>query len=556
MAKHFLYLTNDKLVALIWNGGAIVERDVFGATQLGTVAFSEYVAKHQTLSTYVVTDLIEEDFRLDTVPHLRGNDRDAVMARKLSQLYRASPFRHGIVQGREPAGRRDDKVLYHAVTNPELLKPLLAILENAEVPLLGVYSSPVLSGRLLGALNAFFQHTLLVTIVPDFGLRQTYFQNKVIKFSRLTPIIFDEGQSVGELIAAETSRTWQYLDSLRFFASGETLEVSILIHSRDRQMVADAIRTYPMIQYRFLDIDEVAAKLKLKPAPVSSHAEELLVHIYAQDSIENHFATPEQRQFGTFKRARFGVFAVTAGILAACTVAASFNLYEASKISTEIDRRAEATKPLQAEYRTVVNEISKQTASSDTVRDASGFYNQYIRPAPASPGDFLRTFSQALAQFPNIQLLQLVWAPVGDANATPFYAASPAQAASAITSTTKTGVATGVGASLPLSVPQAAPPSIETDPALSDGKFQALIVEAALTPFDGNYRKAINDINIFITRLNQVPGVTATMIVEPLDVRSDTTITATDTGTAVQGAVPPDARFVLKVLRNLKGLRS
>ena len=217
MSKHFLYLTNDKLVALIWKGGTIVERDVFGSTELAMPAFTQYVARHRDVSTYIVTDLIEEDFRLDTVPHLRGNDQDAVLGRKLAQLYRASPFRHGIIQGREQEGRRDDKVLYHAVTNPELLKPLLAILDRAEVPLEGIYSSAVLSGRLLEALHAFFQHTLLVTIVPDFGLRQTYFQNKQIKFSRLTPIVFDEGQPVGDLIAAETSRTWQYLDSLRFF---------------------------------------------------------------------------------------------------------------------------------------------------------------------------------------------------------------------------------------------------------------------------------------------------------------------------------------------------
>ena len=554
MAKHFFYLTNDKLVALIWKAGAIVERDVFGSADLGMPAFAAYVAKHQDVSTYVVTDLIEEDFRLDTVPHLRGNDREAVLGRKLSQLYRASPFRHGIIQGRELEGRRDDKVLYHAVTNPELLKPLLAVLEHAKVPLEGIYSSAVLSGKLLSALHAFFQHTLLVTIVPDFGLRQTYFQNKQIKFSRLTPIIFDDGQPVGQLIAAETSRTWQYLDSLRFFASGETLEVSILVHSRDRQMMADAIRTYPLIQYRFLDIDEVAQKLKLKPAPVSSHAEELLVHLYAQGRIENHFATPEQTRFGMFKRARFGLFALTAGILAACTVGAGFNLYQASRISSEIDQRTEMTKPLQAEYRIVVNEISKQTAASETVRDASGFFIHYIRPAPASPGDFIREFSQALAQFPHIQLLQLVWAPVGDAGVTPPFTASTLQGANLLKSASKAGSTTG-GAALnaPISAAPAAPPASESDPLLSNGKFQTLIVEATISPFNGDYRKAINDINIFIARINQMPGVTASMLVEPLDVGTNTTITATD---IVQTTRQPDARFVLKLVRSMKAPRS
>ncbi len=547
MAKHFLYLTNDKLVALIWKNGAIVERDVFSSTELGLPAFREYIARHRTVSTYVVTDLIEEDFRLDTVPHLRGNDQDAVLGRKLSQLYRASPFRHGIIQGRETEGRRDDKVLYHAVTNPELLKPLLAVLDREEIPLEGISSSAVLSGKLLESLNSFSQHTLLVMIVPDFGLRQTYFQNKQVKFSRLTPIIFDEGQPVGELIAAETSRTWQYLDSLRFFASGETLEVSILVHAHDRQMVTEAIRSYPLIQYRFLDIDEVAARLKLKPAPVSSHAEELLVHLYAQGRIENHFAAPEQRQFSVYKRARYGLFALTAGILAACTVAAIYNLYEASRISTEIDRRTGAMRPLQTEYRTVVNEISKQTAASETVRDASGFFNQYMRPVPASPGDLIRTFSEALTAFPHIQLLQLVWAPVGDANTTPPYTASPAQGAGLLQSSTKAG-----GANLPAAAVPQAPPVSELDPPLSDGRFQALIVEGAIHPFDGDYRKAINDINIFISRVNQSPGVTASIIRDPLDVRTNASITASDT---TQANMKPEARFVLKLVRTVKAPR-
>ena len=554
MAKHFLYLTNDKLIALMWKAGAIVERDVFNAAELAMPPFTAYLARHRGVATYIVTDLIEEDFRLDTVPHLRGNDSDAVIGRKLAQLYRASPFRHGIIQGREAEGRRDDKVLYHAVTNPEILKPLLATIERAEVPLEGIYSSAVLSGKLLEALQSYFQHTLLVTIVPDFGLRQTYFQNKQIKFSRLTPIIFDEGQPAGELIAAETSRTWQYLDSLRFFASGETLEVSILVHARDRQMVTEAIRSYPLIQYRFLDIDEVAAKLKLKPAPVSSYAEELLVHLYAQARIDNHFAAPEQRRFSLYKRARFGLFALTAGILAACTVAAMFNLYEASRISTEIDLRTATMKPLQIEYRAVVNEIGKQTAASETVRDASGFFKQYMRPSPASPGDFLRAFSQALTEFPNIQLLQLVWAPVADANTTPVYTASAAQGPGLLQSTTRAGdTAAGLsGANTAVATPQSAPGTVE-DPTLSDGKFQALVVEAAIAPFDGNFRKAVNDINVFVARINQLPGVSATVIVEPLDVRTNASITSSE---APQTVVLPVARFVLKLVRTEKEPRT
>lgn len=552
MQKHFLYLTNDKLVALIWKGGTIVERGVFGSTELGMSDFTNYISRHRTLSTYIITDLIEEDFRLDTVPHLRGGDLDAVIGRKLAQLYRASPFRHGVVQGREPEGRRDDRVLYHAVTNPEILKPLLAAIELAEIPLEGIYSSAVLSGKLLEALNSFFQHTLLVTIVPDFGLRQTYFQNKQIKFSRLTPIIFDTGQSAGELIAAETSRTWQYLDSLRFFAAGETLEVSILLHSQDRQMIADAIRNYPLIQYRFLDINEVATTLKFKPAPASSHAEEVLAHLYAQGSIENHFATPEQRCFAVYKRARIGLYALTAGVLVAGALAASFNLYEASAISVKIDQRTMSMKPLQSDYGTVISEISKQTAASETVRDASGFFINYMRPAPAAPGDFMRMFALAFADFPHIQLLQMVWQPVGDASVTPNYLASTIPSSGLLQSVSRVGTANaGQGAPAAATAP-GLPPSSEQDPLLSDGKFQVLIVEAAIRPFDGDYRKANDDIRKFIVRINEMPDTSATLIAEPLDVRPSASIAALDTAQAPLGA---EARFVLKLVRSTKVVR-
>jgi hypothetical protein len=379
-------------------------------------------------------------------------------------------------------------------------------------------------------------------------LRQTYFQNKQVKFSRLTPIVFDAGQPAGALIAAETSRTWQYLDSLRFFATGETLEVSIVVHAHDRQMVTDAIRSYPLIQYRFLDMDEVAQKLKLKPAPVSSHAEELLVHLYAQSRIENHFATPEQRRFAVYKRVRLGLFALTGGIMAAGAAAASFNLYQASKISSEIDQRSNTMRPLQAEYRSVVNEISKQTAASDTVRDASGFFNQYMRPAPASPGDLVRTFSSALTEFPNINLRQLVWAPASDANVTPSYTVTAAQGGNVLQSAAKADI---VAAGQPAAAP-GTPVSTPLDPLLSDGKFQALIVEAAISPFDGNFRKATSDINSFVARINQLPGVSASVLVEALDVRPNASIMATETA---QLMPQPDARFVLKLVRSMKVAR-
>ena len=538
MAKHFLYLTNDKLIALIWKGGAIVERDVFNATDADSAEFARYLARHHEVPTFVVTDLIEEDFRIDTVPHLRGGDQEAILGRKLAQLYRATTFRHAIIQERETEGRRDDRVLYHAITNPDLVRPWLATLEHAEVPLEGIYSSAVLSARLPKELNLFFAHTLLVTIVPDFGLRQTYFQNKHIKFSRLTPIIYDEGQSVGALIAAETSRTWQYLDSQRYFAGGETLEVCILVHARDREMIADAIGNFPLLKYRILDIEEVAARIKLKPAPTSSHAEEVLVHLYARGSIENHFAEREQMRLSRYRRAKIGLYGLTAGLLAIGALGAAYNLYQAASMSALIDQRSQSVRTIQAEIQILSQAMAGQSGTSDTVRDASAFFRAQIRQQSPAPASLLKDLAKVWVEFPDMQLLQAVWAPNQDAGFNPTY--EPVVAASAQSIRSETKLVAGVPA------PAVTAMAFDADPPLPGGKYEVLIVDAAVTRFRGDYRAVITDIERMVKRLNGAPNMKAEIVKLPVDVKPNVVLRA-NTSSANEAS---EVRFTLKITRD------
>jgi hypothetical protein len=551
MAKHFLYLTNDRLISLVWNRATINSRESFLAAEAASPSCVAYMEKYCRLPTYLITDLVEEDFRLDTIPHLRGSDSEAIINRKLGQIYRSSNLRHAVIQGREVEGRRDDKVLYHAVTNTELVKPWLELLEKIEVPLEGIYSSSVLSARLLKALDLQFPHTLLVTVVPDFGLRQTYFRDEQIKFSRITPIVYDEGQSVGGLIAAEIGRTWQYLESLRYFAAGETLEVCILVHARDKPVIADAIRKYPSLKYRFLDIEQVSTKIGLKAPPSSSHAEQILVHTYAQAALENHFAEPPIRRFAIFRKARVSLFALTAAILFVGVAGTVFNFYQASQISSRVNVRESAARNLQSEYQTIFNAMRQQKLASDVARDTSAFYNSQIRPQPAAPGAMLSELSNVFAEFPRVKLLGLTWTIGMEERTLPYFNAVPPNGTLEVTSDAKpavpgvAGAVQSVGNALGLSG-NAAQANADPNPAWPSAKLQFAIIDAAITPFDGDFRATLAEVERFAARLNATPKIKATIESMPLDVRSTATLTAT--GKRV-GAGLPEARFVLKVVR-------
>ena len=130
MSKHFLYLTNTRLVSLVAQGRRIVSRREFAVSGAGASAFENYLGTMANVPTHLFTDLAEEDFRLDTIPHVGSRDRDAILNRKLSQIFRNTPYRHALLQGREADGRRDDRVFYTAITNPEVLRPWLEIIDR------------------------------------------------------------------------------------------------------------------------------------------------------------------------------------------------------------------------------------------------------------------------------------------------------------------------------------------------------------------------------------------------------------------------------------------
>ena len=548
MSKHFLYLTNDKLVSLVIKGAELIERESFVGADVQTPEFESHIEKLASAPTYLVTDLIEEDFRLDTIPHLRGSDQEAILERKLGQIYRSSPYRHAILQGREEEGRRDDRVFLHAVTNADLLKPLVALLERHRVALEGIYSSAVLSSRFLKELDIFFPHTMLVTIIPDFGLRQTYFKDKQVKFSRLTPIVYDESRSVGELIAAETSRTWQYLDSLRYFAEADSLEVCMLAHERDRAMMQEAIRSYPMLRYRFLDINDVATKLKVSPAPTSSHAEEILCHLYSRGKLENHFAAPADSRFASYRRARLAIFGATAAILAAGAAGAAFNGYHLTKISQEIDLRSRREGALQSEYQTVVNSLRTQKMATDTVRDTSTFFNSQIRPSPATPVFMLTELARVLEDFPKVRLNQVLWATHNDPAFVPpvplGVAANTANAGGTrqVTSETKASAASGSG------TPTVSAADV-ADPPLAGNKYHVAVIDAAIQPFDGDVRGALAEIDRLVKVLQANPEYTVKVTRTPVDPSPLASLKVIDRA----AATATQAGFAIQIARKVPG---
>ena len=539
MSRHFLYLTNSRLVSVATQGKRIVARREFAVSGAGATEFERYLAGMAQVPTHLFTDLTEEDFRLDTIPHVGTRDREAMVARKLSQIFRNTPYRYAAMQGRESEGRRDDRVIYTAITNPEVLRPWVEAIERHKVPLAGIYSAAVFSATLLEELDLVFAHTLLVTFTPGEAMRQTYFRDNEIKFSRLTPVDLEEGQTLGTMIAEETTRTWQYLDSLRHFGPEDRLEVCVLVHPSDRPAIQPELRDFAQIQYRVIDIEQASMKLGLKPAPLDSTAEEVMIHLFLLRPAANHFASPELRRQATLRRARIALTGASVAALVAGIAWAGYNLARVFQGDEADTRVATQLSELNREYDELARATTSYGAGGSTMRDAVMFYNGAIRSFPSMP-EFLRPVSAVLFTQPDVRLWQISWQATDDAKAVPALSTSAMRGSPPVKAIARPGEGGVV------------PPTAEAlaNPQFAGGRYQVAMLEATVRVGANDFRGALERVEKLAEAIGAIPGYRAEVSESPLDVRTSLALQGKHAETEPATMEP---RFVLRVVRDRGG---
>ena len=536
MATHYVYLTNSRLVSLVLAGGQVRDAREFAVTEEGRGAFEARLAEIPGLTVHLITDLAEEDFRPDTLPHVGARDREAIFNRKLGQVFRNTPYRHALLQGREAEGRRDDRVVYAAITNPEELKPWIEMLEAREVPLAGIHSAAVLGTSLLEALDLVHPHALLVHFSPGGALRQTYFRGGELKFTRLTPLDHEDERPLGAMVADETTRTWQYLDNLRSFANAERLEVIVLAHADDRAAIEPALTGFEQIAYHLLDLGEVAARVGLKSPPPGSSAERILARLQETRRGENHFATPEMQRYWRFRQARNFINASSIAVLGVGIVATILNLHGIFKAADEDQRTAREIQALNREYDSITRALPATGVGGAAMRDAVSFYTAFIRGFP-SLHEFLVPLSGVLEAHPRVRLTQIAWEATDDPRATPALAAQPPRAPPPVKST-------GKAADVAVRPPAADPPG-----AFGGGRYEVALVEATVIAQTHDFRAALAEVERLAEDIRLVSGYRAEVVESPLDLRPSLALQGRH---AERDAGAMEARFVLRIVR--KGL--
>ncbi|MGB7596273.1 MAG: hypothetical protein WBM09_01780 [Gallionella sp.] len=398
-----LFLSADRLHAHLMAGSESVLQQDFSDAPEGLESFKSLLQTTKC-PTYLLTDLIEEDFRHEIVPHLIGSSRDALFQRKFDQFYRGTPFRKATLLQRQKTGRRDDDILFSALTNPALLMPWLKIMEAEQTPLGGIYSVPQISEPLIKDQES--KHLLLISWEKFSGLRQTYFSDHRLQISRLTPVHSE--LTFQDAVVSELGRTYQYLKSLSLLPAGQTLDVRILCHADDRSELQNKLPDDPDVHYDFADIDELGKKLKLGYRFTDSDASQIFLHQLASNRPGTNYASAEHTRYYTLWQMRRALYWGSGALLVASILWSSTTIWQSGVNTSAVeDLKFQTARMLQE-----ANQITQSFPVTDTPAadmKSSVTVMRKLDQYGSAPRTVMKPISAVLDRFPQIGINELDW---------------------------------------------------------------------------------------------------------------------------------------------------
>jgi hypothetical protein len=507
--KRILLFNGSRLTAYLWRSGQLHTEGEFhphvdGAD--GFIAFANYLTQNRTSHFYWLADISEESFLLETIPPVKGRDRNALIARRLKQNFYGTPFTIALSLGRSSEGRRDEKMLLAALTRPEAINAWLEVIRKNDIILAGIYSVPLILAECAPRWLVDKRPTLLINQTAS-GIHQSFFDQGKLQFSRLTSITpplnataipeYPDNEAIAQAITRESVKTTQYLISQRQLTPNTPMRVAVLISAEQKLAVQSHCQNLDLIQYDFLDLETIAQHEKLKSSPAKLTADQLLMHCLVTKLPALQFAPPSERHFYQLAQIRLALTAVAIITLVS-------GLLFAIKTALDTSRLEQATSTAQLQtalatqrYNALLDSLPKTSITPENLRALMTRY-EILQKRTTDPTPLLTHLSQALDATPQVELVTLDWK---------------------VETTLNNALKVGAGdtpQSLP-SLPGNA--SADINPA-SSGPWAALKIQARLPlGLAADMRKQKALIDTFVQRL-QNPQTTVQLLSMPFDIES------------------------------------
>ena len=266
--KYGLLLSDADAVLVSWHNGKLKKLNEFANSEAGVARFAEHLRQHRRALAnspiHILCNIIGEDYRVERVAHLRGRQKADFHQRRMHQLFRGSALTAAVVQGREEHGQRQDIVLFYGLLAENKIMPWAMAIERQGAFLGGIHAAALtlqpLAAKLAGG------NVLLITLHEKGLMRQTYFVDNNLKFSRVAKIPDGDVESVATVARRELERAMTMINHQRAPAGdgGDAARVCFVCPGNLVGELREQLNDSGTVKFSFHDASAAARRLGLR----------------------------------------------------------------------------------------------------------------------------------------------------------------------------------------------------------------------------------------------------------------------------------------------------
>lgn len=406
-ARRLLYLNTHRLSAYAWQQGKLQAEGIFENDEAGLSRFADYLQDRQKSLFSLLANVAEEGHTLETIPFLRGSDRQALITRKIGQHFLGTSLATAISLGYEKARRKNEKLLLSALTNPAHFEPWLQRINQAEAPLAGIYTVAQLGGQLLKKLG-FGQGRCLLLTLQDHSIRESFIVDGQTLFSRMAPISDSSTAGIASSFATEAAKLHQYLLGQRQVGRNEILPVFIVSHPQTTPSIEKVCTDHGQLTFALIDSHLAARRIGLQTPPEDCRSDALFLHLLASAPPRQQFAAEAHRHDYQLSKIRRSLIAAGLVALLGSLLFAAKESYRAHRLGEQTQMLAASQADLNGRYREIAATFPQLGIDNETLRRVTTRYRELIRQQ-RQPGLAYRMVSQAMNAVPSVSLDSIEW---------------------------------------------------------------------------------------------------------------------------------------------------
>ncbi|MGB5344766.1 MAG: hypothetical protein WBN23_01245, partial [Woeseia sp.] len=328
-AERAFYITQGSLT--VWQRRAMKPDNgiVFADNDRGLREFDAYLAANVATVSFVLADVIEEEFAQDRMPRLGMRDRKALLERRVRNKFPRTQYRLPIYHGRESKTSDDDIVFHSAISNEELLDPWLGIILQHEIPLTGIFSVPLMAPELLARYQKDASPTMLLTQHQGDKLRQVYVRDGQVQSARLSQSPPIDADDYAQFVVTELNRSRRYLERTRLLSSIEPLHAYIVTDKAVAERIIASAKSDSPLQIHIINQDAAAKALGRRRGLAADRLELLYLAMPFRRRPRHSYAVSGETRFWRMRQLRHATIAAAVSIAALFSVLSSLHLSDA-----------------------------------------------------------------------------------------------------------------------------------------------------------------------------------------------------------------------------------